>query len=89
MVMLFLLNAQIPSTGMSVGSHDQADVVAGSDWSAFNALSSWSRKDRACLYGSNDVAAGCPNLLKMAAGHLAQAIYIVQVQEALLYCGES
>ena len=52
---------------------------AGGDWSTFNALSIWPRRDRASLYGSNDVAAGRPNLLRMAAAYLCQPIFIVQV----------
>ncbi len=54
-------------------------MSAGGDWSTFNALSIWPRRDRASLYGSNDVAAGRPDLLRMVAAYLCQPIYIVQV----------
>ncbi|DBA65621.1 TPA: hypothetical protein ACH3X2_002681 [Trebouxia sp. C0005] len=58
-------------------------VTAGGDWSTFNALSIWPRRDRASLYGSNDVAAGRPNLLRMAAAYLCQPIFIVQFAELI------
>ncbi len=58
---------------------DICSMSAGGDWSTFNALSIWPRRDRASLYGSNDVAAGRPDLLRMVAAYLCQPIYIVQV----------
>ena len=54
-------------------------MCAGGDWSTFNTLSSWPRRDRASLYGSNDVAAGRPDLLRMVAAYLCRPIYVVQV----------
>ncbi len=61
------------------GHPSDFSMSAGGDWSMFNALSTWPRRDRASLYGSNDVAAGRPDLLRMVAGYLCQPIYIVQV----------
>ncbi|DBB14077.1 TPA: hypothetical protein ACH3X3_001037 [Trebouxia sp. C0006] len=58
-------------------------ITAGGDWSTFNALSIWPRRDRASLYGSNDVAAGRPDLLRMVAAYLCQPIYIVQFAEII------
>ncbi|DBA99058.1 TPA: hypothetical protein ACH3X1_014197 [Trebouxia sp. C0004] len=56
-------------------------ITAGGSWSTFNAQSSWPRRERASLYGSNDVAAGRPHLLTMVAAYLCQPIYIVQFAE--------
>ena len=66
--------------GLCVGTHEfSGRFLAGGDWSTFNTLSSWPRRDRASLYGSNDVGAGRPELLRMVAAYLCQPIYIVQV----------
>lgn len=54
--------------------------LAGGDWSLFNPLASWSRQERASLYGTNDVAAGRPDMGKMFAAQLCQAIFFVQVK---------
>ena len=54
-------------------------LTAGHDWSSFNLTRQWRRHERADLYGSNDVAAGRPDLLLMAAQQLLQPLFIVQV----------
>ena len=56
-----------------------SSLLVGQDWSSFNLARQWPRRQRAELYGSNDVTAGRPNLLLMAAQQLAQPLFIVQV----------
>ena len=53
---------------------------AGGEWSAVNAVASWPRRERCCLYGSNDVAAGKPHLLKTTWDQLFQPMFVVQVR---------
>lgn len=52
---------------------------AGSAWTHFNAAARWPRKQRAQLYGANDMAIGQPNLLHMTAAQLVYPLYTVQV----------
>ena len=53
--------------------------LAGSDWMHFNPVARWPRKQRAELYGSNDIAVGQPTLLQMTAAQLVYPLYTVQV----------
>lgn len=45
----------------------------------FNPVARWPRKQRAELYGGNDIAVGQPNLLQMTAAQLVYPLYTVQV----------
>ncbi|KAL3162329.1 hypothetical protein ABBQ32_010013 [Trebouxia sp. C0010 RCD-2024] len=51
------------------------------DWSCFNKLSAWPRRERCHLYGSNDAAAGRPSLLKITCQRLSQPMFVVQFIE--------
>ena len=53
--------------------------IAGSDWTHFNSVAYWPRKQRAKLYGSNDIVVGQHNLLRMTAAQLVYPLYTVQV----------
>ncbi|KAL3147625.1 hypothetical protein ABBQ38_014675 [Trebouxia sp. C0009 RCD-2024] len=56
-------------------------ICLGEDWSGFNKLSAWPRRERCHLYGSNDAAAARPSLLKTAWQRLSQPIFVVQFIE--------
>lgn len=52
----------------------------GGSWCIMNPASSWPRYSRAVLYGKNDMAAGKPHLVSMAARQLAKPLYLIQVR---------
>lgn len=51
----------------------------GGDWVHFNSPAHWPRRQRAALYGYNDIAVGKPNFLQMTAAQLAYPLFSVQV----------
>ena len=59
-------------------------AVTGAEWSVFNPTRSWSRRNRAQLYGLNTMAAGKPNVFDMAFRFLLHPIYIIQVGLSVL-----
>ena len=62
--------------------------AAGKEWSHFNVVPKWPRRERASLYGSNDVAAGHPNLLKITWQQLCQPMFVVQVVASAYKCND-
>lgn len=59
-------------------------AYSGGEWTEFNPPAIWSRRQRAQLYGYNDIAVGRPNLLHMTAHLMSYPIYTVQVHCQLL-----
>ena len=62
---------------------DMSLASSGGEWTEFNPPAMWSRKQRAQLYGYNDIAVGRPNFLRMTAHLMSYPIYTVQVDPQL------
>ncbi|KAL0045435.1 hypothetical protein WJX82_006584 [Trebouxia sp. C0006] len=59
----------------------QAIAVSGAEWSQFNPITTWLRKNRCALYGLNDITFARPNLFLMIAETLSYPIFVIQYLE--------
>ena len=59
---------------------------AGAEWDRFNMAASWNRKERAHLYGLNDMSVGRPSFPRMFLSALSNPMYLVQVRFLVNCC---